>query len=302
LKKYLLLVAFSFALEGFGYVCLVRNIEPFRYFFYATSWWSFIVLADTVLAARKGALSFLNRRLPLIICVSCGYWCLFEALNVRLRNWHYAGLPTDLGLRYLGYLLSYATVIPAVCLTSELLGEIFPGKCEVSPFRVSPRYPFYAVSAGFLALVMILIFPVFTFPLAWIFLTLLADGWSYRRGYPSFAGELESGSFKGLVTGMSSGLVCGVIWEAWNYRAVSKWIYTVPFIDGSKVFEMPLAGYAGFLGFGIETIAFVNLLDGLSKDWLPPYVLAIIALAFSFAVFPLIDRFTIISFAPAIYR
>jgi hypothetical protein len=38
----------------------------------------------------------------------------------------------------------------------------------------------------------------------------------------------------------------------WNYFAMPKWYYTVPFFDYPKVFEMPLLGYFGYIPFGWE--------------------------------------------------
>jgi len=49
-----------------------------------------------------------------------------------------------------------------------------------------------------------------------------------------------------------SGLMCGVVWEWWNYWAHAKWIYTVPILAEWKVFEMPLPGYLGFPPFALE--------------------------------------------------
>lgn len=49
-----------------------------------------------------------------------------------------------------------------------------------------------------------------------------------------------------------SGLLCGVLWEFWNYWARAKWIYTVPIMQQWKIFEMPLPGYLGFPPFAIE--------------------------------------------------
>ncbi|HEY3276467.1 MAG TPA: hypothetical protein VGJ94_07585 [Syntrophorhabdaceae bacterium] len=302
MKKYLLLLGLSFSLQGFGYYCLVHRVEPFCYFFYVTSWWSFIILADAVLAAKKGRLSVLDRRLPLTVFVSCGYWCLFEILNLRLQNWHYIALPEERAIRYAAYLLSYGTVVPAIYLTDELLRHIFPGELRIRPRSIPSRYPAYALTTGFLCLLLLLIFPSVAFPLAWVFLALLIDGYNYLRGYRSFAGDLEAGTLAACLRGATAGLFCGVIWEAWNYRALSKWIYTVPFVEGPKIFEMPLAGYIGFLAFGIETIALLNLLEGISRDRIPLYVPATLALAVSLVVFPFIDRYTVLSFVPAIYR
>ena len=55
-----------------------------------------------------------------------------------------------------------------------------------------------------------------------------------------------------LVNLAISGLVCGLIWEFWNYWARAKWIYSVPILSNLKMFEMPLPGYLGFPPFALE--------------------------------------------------
>ena len=55
-----------------------------------------------------------------------------------------------------------------------------------------------------------------------------------------------------LLNLLIGGLVCGFVWECWNYWARSKWIYNVPVPPDIKLFEMPLAGYAGFPAFAVE--------------------------------------------------
>jgi hypothetical protein len=49
-----------------------------------------------------------------------------------------------------------------------------------------------------------------------------------------------------------AGVVCGIVWEFWNYWARTKWIYAVPILPELKIFEMPLLGYGGFPAFAIE--------------------------------------------------
>ena len=49
-----------------------------------------------------------------------------------------------------------------------------------------------------------------------------------------------------------SGLLCGVLWEMWNYWARAKWHYSVPIMEHFKIFEMPLPGYLGFPAFALE--------------------------------------------------
>ena len=48
-----------------------------------------------------------------------------------------------------------------------------------------------------------------------------------------------------------TGIVCGVLWEFWNYWAIGKWQYLITFA-GPKLFEMPVPGYLGFPAFAFE--------------------------------------------------
>ena len=49
-----------------------------------------------------------------------------------------------------------------------------------------------------------------------------------------------------------SGLLCGVLWEFWNFWSRAKWHYTVPIMEHLKIFEMPVPGYLGFPAFAFE--------------------------------------------------
>jgi hypothetical protein len=51
---------------------------------------------------------------------------------------------------------------------------------------------------------------------------------------------------------LTSGFLCGFLWEFWNYWALSKWTYTVPYFGNIKLFEMPSFGFLGFPPFAIE--------------------------------------------------
>ena len=49
-----------------------------------------------------------------------------------------------------------------------------------------------------------------------------------------------------------SGVLCGALWEFWNYWAGAKWHYAVPILPNLRVFEMPILGYLGFPPFALE--------------------------------------------------
>lgn len=284
--------AFSILLYLSGYYALVRRVEHLQYFFYVTSWWSYIIFLDAALALKEKRSLVLNKHIASLIIISCGFWCFFELINIRLQNWYYINLPVNTIQRYGGYFLAYGTVIPAIYITKELTYILF-GNTTVRPLRIK-RYPVYAISLGTVILFLTLIFPRYLFACTWIFAVLVIDAINYARGYISFMGDLEKGRAGHFISAVVAGLICGILWEMWNYRSISKWIYSVPFFEKGKIFEMPLPGYLGFLAFGLETIAFFNLLEGTRRTGRFIYMLfIIIAVLISCLTFPLIDRWTV---------
>jgi hypothetical protein len=103
-----------------------------------------------------------------------------------------------------------------------------------------------------------------------------------------------------FVSTILSGLICGFLWEFWNYWSLTKWVYSVPLFESGKVFEMPFAGYVGFLVFSLGTIAFKGFLDGTeTKNHRKSFVL-IASIICSSIAFPLIDSYTVFSYTPKI--
>jgi hypothetical protein len=301
LKAFPVVVSFCLISHLVGYYLLFSRAEPFQYYFYLVVWWSYIVLLDTLYARRRGMHLVLNGNLFFFICISCGYWCFFEILNLRLQNWFYVNLPDSVLFRYPGYFLAFGTVIPAIYLTGKLLHE------TVFLNRTSTRtkvkgYPYYALFLGTLSLILTALFPVYCFPLAWAFAALILDGYNYLKGSRSLMGDLEEGRPGRLLAAMASGLICGVLWETWNYWNVAKWVYIVPFFGRARIFEMPVAGYLGFIAFGIETETFMDLLSGMDLPKRRLATLAAGAVVLSLCAFPLIDRYTVFSHAAPVEK
>ncbi|MCL5019672.1 MAG: hypothetical protein M1426_04245, partial [Patescibacteria group bacterium] len=69
-----------------------------------------------------------------------------------------------------------------------------------------------------------------------------------------------------------AGLICGILWEFWNYWAAAKWIYLVPYPPNIKIFEMPLIGYLGFPAFALECfVMYSTLIIVLRRMKIMPY-------------------------------
>ena len=89
----------------------------------------------------------------------------------------------------------------------------------------------------------------------WLGFVLLLDPLNARAGDESILGDWHAHRTARLVNLLAAGLICGVLWEFWNYWGGAKWIYNVPILPSVKLFEMPILGFGGFPPFAVECFA-----------------------------------------------
>jgi hypothetical protein len=293
------------ALFCLAVIMLNQGREPFLTYFYSFAWWSYILAADalvywlqgrSLIVSRTGAFLFM---IPLSIFI----WCIFEAFNFRLANWHYINLPSAVWMRWSGYAIAYGTVLPGLCETTHLLEAV--GLFQAVSWRKLRPSPFslWASSViGGVFLVAVLLFPRFCFPLVWIAFALISEPILYLRVNNSLLRDIERGKPGRILNLLAAGMVCGILWELWNFWAQAKWIYTVPFFEEGKLFEMPLLGFFGFPPFAVSAYAMYRIImiaKQRSKIWTRGILWVLIAL-FSLLCFAGIDRYTVVSYIPLI--
>jgi hypothetical protein len=140
-------------------------------------------------------------------------------------------------------------------------------RARVSPVRIPRTMLWVSVVAGAICAVLpFVIVSPWLVPLVWIAYLLLLEPLNYLRGAPSWLAALERGDVSLLLSLLASGLLCGLLWEFWNYWALTRWTYTVPYFGDVKLFEMPLLGYLGFPPFALECFAMYNFLRSLVRD------------------------------------
>jgi hypothetical protein len=228
--------------------------------------------------------------------LSIPLWLVFEFYNLFIRNWHYVGLPDNAVVRYFGYAWSFATIWPAIFEAAELVAvwhapAAMPSRGQANPRRgisessrwgwgpsasekkSSARHsrrrspaalPALLIAAGAAMLVWPLIWPSqYLAAPVWLGFIFLLDPINFRLRQPSLLGDLREGRIDRLVNLSLSGLLCGVLWEFWNYWATAKWHYTVPIMEHLKIFEMPVPGYLGFPAFALECFTMYVFLRAL---------------------------------------
>jgi hypothetical protein len=186
---------------------------------------------------------------------------LFEFYNApRFWNsnlelwWHYHNLEPNLWLRRIGYDWAFATITPALLETADLFrATIFKLERKALPIKLSKTLLFLLILIGAAGVVIPLVWPnEWLAPVIWLSFIILIDPINAFRGSESIVGDLARGDRRRLLSLLASGFVCGFLWEFWNYWALSKWTYTVPYFGNVKIFEMPVLGFLGFPPFAVE--------------------------------------------------
>lgn len=239
-------------------------------------WTGYILFVDALLYKFKGRSPLVNDRLEflLVAVISVGGWWLFEFYNApRFWNsnlelwWHYHNLEPNLWIRRLSYDWAFATIFPAMFLTAELFRwTFFRRRSELVELAWQPSNSALVslFVLGVIGAILPLAFPSGWFaPVVWLAFIALLEPLNRWRGAPSLIGDLTNGDWRRIFSLLLSGLVCGFLWEFWNYWALVKWTYTVPYFGEIKIFEMPVLGYLGFPPFAIECWAMYILVRSL---------------------------------------
>jgi len=246
-------------------------------------WTGYVLLVDALAARLTGRSYLTTDRVEgvLVGLASVGCWWLFEWYNApRFWRggadaaglwWRYQGLEPNLFLRRLGYDWSFATIFPALFLTATVLRARVFRRVRVRPWR-PPRATLRAlVVVGAVAAVLpLVVVSAWLVPLVWAAFTLLLEPLNARAGRPSWLADLGRGDASRPAALLAAGVVCGALWEFWNYWAATKWTYSVPYLGHVKVLEMPVLGYLGFPAFALECFAMYQWLRGRLGAVPPP--------------------------------
>ena len=237
------------------WLLLFAGVEPVPTWFYVFAWYPTLVLFDARTSRRFDNSPLFGRPRVIVplLAWSAVIWLLFEAANFRLRNWYYVFLPSHPGERWAGILLSFATVVPAILLAARLFDAAWDGPTTTRRLTIRPWQLRAAETTGVAVGVLAIALPQLFFPLIWGAVWLAVDPWLYRRRPEwSLLGDLERGDWSRVTRLLAGGIVVGFLWEFYNYWALGKWIYTVPWLEDLKLFEMPPFGFVGFPIFALE--------------------------------------------------
>ena len=245
----------------FAEVNFYFKIEPFASWYFPIIWFGFIFLVDAIVFKLKGHSLIKSRKEQFLkaLLLSALIWWLFEVINnLSLNNWNYSGVYfSSFILRKVYGTISFSTVLPAIIETFELIKTIhlFNHVKLLKHHKITKHFLHNFIFFGILMLILVIIFPKYFFPFVLVAFFFILDPINYIHRQPSIIGYWKNGDIKIPLILFVTGTICGMFWEFWNYYAIIKWHYHIPFFGYFKIFEMPILGYLGYGPFAFELFA-----------------------------------------------
>lgn len=251
-------------------------------------WTGYVLAVDAVVFQRRGVswLTTRRREFPLLLLLSVGVWVLFEAYNFHLKNWYYVNVPANAWVRLLAFFWSFATIMPGVFETADLVRTFLPvrsGPVRGGAPRGGTLAVCFALGAALVTVPLAVPEPVaaYLFAAVWIGFILLLEPVLELLGTHAACGSWRRGDRHTAVALLLGGFICGLLWEGWNFQAYlhdgAYWVYTIPGalrIFGLHYGQMPALGLGGFLPFALELHAFYlalkTMLGGAQVFGAPP--------------------------------
>jgi hypothetical protein len=237
------------------------------------AWTGYLLLIDAAVWSLRGE-SRLGKNPAHFFSLafwSVPLWLIFEAYNLRLENWTYVGLPESVLVRCVGSAWSFATIWPAILETADLVEALGLFRSRVARrMKLSPSAHLSILLPGLVLATVPLFVPAslgrYLFGAIWIGFILLLDPINYYAEGRSLLRDLETGQTATCYSLLTSGLICGILWEFWNYWAVAKWVYVFPIMQQWRIFAMPLPGYLGFPAFALECFVMYESLRTMRRQ------------------------------------
>jgi len=234
-------------------------------------WLSYILLVNGLTWERTCHCWIVNQpgKFLTLFPLSAGFWWFFEYLNRFVHTWHYVGTQEFDAATYFWFAtISFSTVLPAVAATYEWL-QSFPRlaapfhKWRKVPIPQQASFGWALMLSGFLTLIGMGLWPDILYPMLWISPLFILLGFQQIQGHTPLLASLRAGDWRPITFAALAGLLCGFFWEMWNFYSLAHWEYTIPYVHGMQVFEMPLLGYAGYLSFGLECLVLIQFATSL---------------------------------------
>ncbi len=246
--------------------------ESLQRYTFIPLWLSYIVLVNGLCYRQTGKCPMLTRPLFFLILfpLSALFWWYFEYLNQFVKNWYYTGVDYGPMAYALHASISFSTVLPAVYSTQKFVEKTewfrlrFHGFPQFSWLK-DPVLLFPTLFFSCVGLSVIGKWPEELFPIIWLAPLFILTALQGLAGETTVFSTVTDGDWRPVISAAFAAVVCGFFWEMWNYYSLAKWAYSIPYVNGMQIFEMPVLGYWGYIPFGLECIAVVGMSEAIGS-------------------------------------
>lgn len=244
------------------------KIQPFAGRYFIIVWLGYILIIDALIyKLRKRSLIMNNlQMLAGLFILSSIIWWIFELINLKVSSWNYDYITGVYALSNVVWKTIYfSTVLPAFFETYELIRclHIFDKFRLHKKHDISKHLLRIMFWIGIITFALTLVLPKYFYPFIWLTFFFILDPVNYLHKKPSIVGHLKDGKLVIPLSLLFAGIICGFLWEFWNYWALHKWYYNIPFLGFFKLFEMPILGYLGYFPFALELYVMYWFLESL---------------------------------------
>lgn len=243
---------------------LFFQVQPFVLWFTPFVWIGYILVVDSIVYMMKKDSLLMKHKLKFLqlALLSAMVWYVFEIYNRFSHGWFYSNLPKTLLETFTMGTLSFATIIPAIFETFDLIRQFhFFNKLKIK--LEIPTNKIFLETLVILGLIFLAVPIVWETPWIWVFVwtgfIFLLDPLLYIfHDEKSLIAQVRKRRFNIILSIFLAGYICGFFWEFWNRWAYTKWYYTVPILDNIRLFEIPVVGFLAYGPFALELYVIYN--------------------------------------------
>jgi len=240
-----------------GELGLFTQFAPLFQWHFHLIFFGLILLVDSLVELIKGKSLISDNfgKFLLLLVLSAVFWWIFEVINIYLSSWVMPG--QGFALTWSEFLirsLRYMTYLTLIFEFAELIRSLrlFEKYKLKHKHKISRLLIVSFIFLGFASFVLPAVWPKYFFALVWLAFFFLLDPINYLHGEPSLIKHFKDRRIGVILSLATAGLICGLLWEYFNFYNPGGWSYTIPFVGFLKIYEMPILGYLGYIPFAFS--------------------------------------------------
>lgn len=268
------LIGFPLIITGF--ILAGQDKRPWIDYVILSMGYGLLFVLDGLIKRLKGLTLFSNIQSFLLIAfMGIPFWWFYEWTNTFLKDWIYPSqklyAPIEWGILTTAWCTMFFPI--SIVLTSTISFLILRKNVVWIENKLNKNTAICLIALGAIFFLLAIILPQLFFPLVWPVVFLILDPINSMHKKRSLISQIAARNYLPLIILSLAGVLLGLIAElinyfisTWNYPLVA-WFWNLPPPITTKIIQMPLAGYLGYIPFMFSAFAFLEFM-GIKASWL----------------------------------